>query len=104
LLIVNQNGNQKEEKRKNKKHNTEKSQNTAHNKAYTLRSEYLAWPSAHLPLSRGKKLLDLYKLIEYKIFSKFGKRRISKALCAMAVSVKLTPSSLKEDRGIFFII
>ncbi len=50
------------------------------NKAYTLRSEYLAWPSAHLPLSRGKKLLDLCKLIEYKISSRLGKRRISKTL------------------------
>ena len=43
---------------------------TSDNKAYTRRSEYLAWPAAHLPLNRGKKILEFVKLILYKIFSK----------------------------------
>jgi hypothetical protein len=38
-----------------------------------------------LATCRGKKLLDLCKLIEYKISSKLGKRRISKTLCESAV-------------------
>jgi hypothetical protein len=36
---------------------------TSDNKAYTRRSEYLAWPAAHLPLNRGKNFVEFGRLV-----------------------------------------
>ena len=50
---------------------------TSHNKAYPLRSEYLAWPAAHLPLNRGKNFVEDFRLVLYKTFSETWQTSVS---------------------------
>jgi len=58
------------------------------NKAYTRRSEYLAWPAAHLPLNRGKNCLNSVDLFCTKLSVKLGKRRVSTTLAETAKKLK----------------